>query len=99
MTWLWVRARPDDEITMPVPAASPPLSELTRLTTDGLTFDAIACTSMLACCLLPEREPLELPCELPFDVDPLPPSCGTCCVGKLPSAFDGFDVEWLAPSV
>ena len=76
MTWLLVSARPDDEMMIPVPAASPPVTALTRFTTDGLTFAAIDCTSMLACWPL---------LELPFETLPVLGSyCGICCwVGKL----------------
>src|SRR5581483_1591870 len=48
MTWLLVRTRPDDEITMPVPAASPPpASVVVMSTTAGVTRSAMLATSEL----------------------------------------------------
>src|SRR5258707_2882049 len=94
-TWLLVSTSPDDEITMPVPAASPPLSVLTRLTTDGLIFWAIDCTSMLACWPLLD----ELP-ELPFDEEPVLGSyCGICDEGNALDALVESVPLLLAPMV
>src|SRR6516225_6578357 len=48
MTWLFVSTRPDDEITWPVPAASPPPSSVVvTFTIAGVTLAAMLDTSEL----------------------------------------------------
>src|SRR5262245_19386634 len=81
ITWLFVSTAPDDEITMPVPAARPCASVVLMLTIAGVTLDAIALALIEPLDDEPLREPLPFEPEppgltlLPFD--PLPPKDGT----------------------
>src|ERR1019366_1580137 len=104
ITWLFVSTRPDEETTMPVPAAAPPWARVVSMSTKaGSTCDAIAAVLSPAGELFdPDPDPVPVPVPAPRpDPDPTPEEPWDGMVpndGELPVAVFSMACSTPAPT-